>query len=351
MHASLRRCVLFLAALSLVANASTLAAERYLVCVSNEKGGTVTMIDGTSHELLATIEVGKRPRGIHASADGRWLYVAVSGSPIKGPPKLDAAGTPIPEDDDDDEADHAADGIAVVDIAARKFVRKLPAGTDPEEFAVSRDGRKLYIANEDVATLSVLDIESERIEHLVHVKPEPEGVALAPDGRHVYVTCETGGEVFVIDTQTHKSVAEISIGGRPRTVAFTADGATAFIPSETLGVVSVVDIAAHKVVRKIELPEKSRPMGTVVTRAGELWVSTGRAGKVCLVDPQQGKVLASIGVGPRPWGLTLSRDERLLYVANGPSNDVSIVDVVDRLELGRVKAGESPWSVAVVRVR
>src|SRR4051794_26104388 len=42
----------------------------YLVCVSNERSGDVTIIDGVDRKVLATVAVGKRPRGIHASPDG-----------------------------------------------------------------------------------------------------------------------------------------------------------------------------------------------------------------------------------------------------------------------------------------
>src|SRR3954454_3675212 len=93
------------------------SSASYLVCVSNERGGTVTLVDGASQEIVSTIPVGKRPRGIHASPDGRTLFVAVSGTPISGPPALDKSGNPIlkkggDDDDDDANSDHSADGIA-----------------------------------------------------------------------------------------------------------------------------------------------------------------------------------------------------------------------------------------------
>ncbi|MCA1685686.1 MAG: hypothetical protein LC745_06800, partial [Planctomycetia bacterium] len=122
----------------------------YLVCVSNERSGDVTVINGADRKVVATVSAGKRPRGIHASPDGRSLYVALSGSPITGPPQLDAKGNPIPRAEEDDEnADHSADGIGVIDLARLTFVKRLPAGSDPEEFAVSKDGARLYISNED----------------------------------------------------------------------------------------------------------------------------------------------------------------------------------------------------------
>src|SRR3954470_16945579 len=90
----------------------------YLICVSNERSGDVTLIDGATAKTVATIPVGKRPRGIHASPDGQWLYVALSGTPIGAPPKLDAKGNPIFEDNDD-EGDRTADGISVVSLPHR----------------------------------------------------------------------------------------------------------------------------------------------------------------------------------------------------------------------------------------
>ncbi len=42
-------------------------AAAYQVFVTNEKSGDVTVIDGGDYKVLATIPVGKRPRGIHAS--------------------------------------------------------------------------------------------------------------------------------------------------------------------------------------------------------------------------------------------------------------------------------------------
>src|SRR4051794_40772421 len=79
------------------------APTSYWVCVSNEKSGDVTLIDGATQKVIATIPVGKRPRGIHPSPDGRALYVALSGRPIEGPPQLDAKGNPIFHKNDDDD--------------------------------------------------------------------------------------------------------------------------------------------------------------------------------------------------------------------------------------------------------
>jgi YVTN family beta-propeller protein len=54
-------------------------------------------------------------------------------------------------------------------------------------------------------------------------------------------------------------------------------------------------------------------------------------------------------VGVRPWGIALTSDGRKLYSANGPSNDVTVVDTETLKVLKKIPAGELPWGVAVGR--
>ncbi len=66
------------AAVLLTASTAAHAGRAY---VSNEDGHTVTVIDTDKNEVISTIPVGKRPRGIQLSHDGKTLYVALSGLP------------------------------------------------------------------------------------------------------------------------------------------------------------------------------------------------------------------------------------------------------------------------------
>ena len=66
-----------------------------------------------------------------------------------------------------------------------------------------------------------------------------------------------------------------------------------------------------------------------------------------VIDTGGDTPVAAIDVGPRPWGIALSADGHTLYTANGPSNDVSVVDVARRAVTGRISVGESPWGLAL----
>src|SRR5688572_18434135 len=167
------------------------------VFATNEISGDLSVIDVASRTVTATIPLGKRPRGVRASPDHTTLYVALSGSPIS-PPGVDESTLPPP--------DRKADGIGVVDVKSGKLLRIIPGGSDPEQLAVSRDGRWLFVANEDVAQTSVIDASDGRVIATIPVGVEPEGVDLSPDGRFVYVTSEADNEVSVIDAVAPKLI-------------------------------------------------------------------------------------------------------------------------------------------------
>ena len=104
------------------------------IYATNEVSGDLSVIDPGTREVIATVPLAKRPRGIHASPDQKTLYVALSGSPIAGP-DVDESTLPPP--------DKSADGIGVFNVAQNRVVRVLPGGSDPENFDVSKDGKQL----------------------------------------------------------------------------------------------------------------------------------------------------------------------------------------------------------------
>jgi DNA-binding beta-propeller fold protein YncE len=111
-----------LAAIALLADAQAAPARLF---VSAEDGNEVVVLE--ADQVVGRIPVGKRPRGVRLSRDGRSLFVALSGSP-KVPPGGDEANLP--------PADRSADGIGLVDVASDpgRLLRVLTSGPDPEAF-------------------------------------------------------------------------------------------------------------------------------------------------------------------------------------------------------------------------
>lgn len=317
----------------------------YRVLVTNERSGDLTVIDGPTREVVATVALGKRPRGLKVSPDGKRLYVALSGSPI-APPGTDEDSLP--------PADKGADGIGVLDLDTLQLVTVLRGVSDPEQLAVSADGRKLYIASEDTGQAVVLDASSGRLLKSMDVGGEPEGVTLSPDGRWVYMTSEEDHQIAVIDTRADTVVLTFDVGERPRFTEFTDDGTRAFVSAENDGTITVVDAQAHKPIGKWKLEGGAliRPVGMALAHDGKLlYTVTGRGQLLLAIDVATGRQVASVPVGPRPWGVAISPGGGTLFTANGNSNDVSVVDATTMQVTGRIPAGDSPWGVIVIPKR
>lgn len=336
MRPSVRVAIVFWAtALPVLAGASH-------VYVSNEDGNSVTVIDTATDTVVATVPVGKRPRGLQVSRDGAQLFVALSGLP-KCPPQ-------IPDEECEKLGrDVKADGIAVVDTKAHRLISVYPSGSDPEQFDLTPDGKRMFIANEDKALATVLDVSSGKIVGSVPVGREPEGVRASPNGKWVLVTNESDNSVSIIDTQTLKVLNSVRVGLRPRDAAFTANSETAYVSGEFDASVYRLGVPAGKPLDKlIQLRKEARPMTVLLDEPQKrLFISTGRGGTVAVVSLPDSKLVTEIKVGARPWGMVLSKDRKRLYTANGPSNDVSVVDTKTLAVIKTIPVGKSPWGVAL----
>lgn len=332
--------LLLTSAITVSQNATSSAHFR--IYVTNERSGELTEIDSATLRVTASIPLGKRPRGIHASPDGRFIYIALSGSPFAGP-GVDESKLPPP--------DKTADGIGVFDVKQNKLVRIMQCGSDPENFDLTRDGRTIIVSNEDDAKASFCDIASGQVSHSIPVGEEPEGVKVTPDGKLVYVTSEDTGTISVIDVGTAKLVKTFKVGRRPRSVAFLPDGSRAYVPAENDGAVSVVDTAKFEIIQTIPLGERGviKPMAVLLSRDGKtLYVSTGRGHKLFMIDTGSNRVTTSFDIGERPWGIAASPDGQTLFSANGPSGDVSVVNLTAHSVTTKIKAGDGPWGVLVL---
>lgn len=314
----------------------------YRVYVTNESTGDLSVIDGATFEVIATVPLGKRPRGIHASPDRKTIYVALSGSP-PAPPGVDESTLPPP--------DKNADGIGVFDVETNRLVRVLPGGSDPENFDITLDGKTILVSNEDAMGMSYVDIETGQLGVTVGVGGEPEGVTLSPDGRQVYVTDEADSAISVIDIAAKRRIKTFKVGRRPRNIVFMPDGKSGYVNAENDGTVVRFDAVRNARLDEIVLGAAGeiKPMGLVLSPdAKQLYVSTGRGRKVFIVDTTTNQPTGSFEVGTRPWGIGLSPDGKTLFTANGPSNDVSVVDLASQSVVKKIAVTGSPWGVLVI---
>jgi PQQ-dependent catabolism-associated beta-propeller protein len=298
-----------------------------LAFVSNEIAQTVSVVSLATRQVVRTIAIQGRPRGIQV-ADGR-LFVAVS--------------------DTGRQTTSSSDAIVELDPRTGAVRGRFGAGSDPEQFAVVPGLRWLVATNEDAGTATITDMGTGREEAALVVGVEPEGVTLSPDGRTAYVTAETSNSVSVIDLDSRRVVQSFLVDSRPRDAAFSPDGMHAYVTAEIGGSITEVDARRHRVLRTATLSDGAHPVGIVVSRDGRtLYVATGHGNTVDVIDADSLHVRHQIPVGRRPWGLALSADGEWLYSANGVSGDVSVISVVERRVVATISTGAGAWGIALL---
>lgn len=161
-----------------------------------------------------------------------------------------------------------------------------------------------------------------------------------------HCTSETDSSVSIVETRAQQVRHKIKVGDRPRNVLFAAG--RAFIPGENDASVTAIDPIAGKVLWRLVLAgELVRPMG-VAAAGPAIFVATGRGGELVRLDPSLGSVTGRVKVGA-PWGAGSTPDSRYVLAANGPSNDVTLVDAGTLEVVARYPAANRPWGVAILR--
>jgi len=184
------------------------------------------------------------------------------------------------------------------------------------------------------------------------IKPVAAGLAVTADGRRIAVANMYNDSLSVVDIATRRAVANIDLrpgksggehgapgGNYPYWVAIRGND-TAYVSSVRDREIVVVDLGSMRVVTRIEVP--GNPNKMLLDRAQRrLFVAMDNADAVAVIDTGQNKVTATIGTvapdgvlehakgygGAAPNSLALSADESTLYVTNGGTNAIAVIDL------------------------
>jgi PQQ-dependent catabolism-associated beta-propeller protein len=322
-YQSLWRQILFGAGCILLSIPSLVHSQVY---VSNEKDHQLVVFD-TQGQFQGRIAVCQRPRSMASTTDRKHILVVCGDS----------------------------NQLGRIDLASQKLVGTFSLAESPEMLALSPDGQTVYVSSEDDNALIAYELASGRQLFTVKTGGEPEGVAVTPDGRYAYVTSEVANMVHRIDLQQKKILNHIAVGARPRRLSLSPDGKELWVSQELGASVGVIDTASQQLKATVKFQitgmraSDITPVGLLHTPNGRsVWVSLGRANHVAEVDVVTKQMRRAVLVGKRAWGLALNKTGTILYVTNGLSDDMSLVDTVQGKALRTVSAGRVPHSVLVL---
>jgi YVTN family beta-propeller protein len=139
------------------------------IYVTNSGSNTISVIDGKTNKVVATIPVGTSPHDIIGSMLGK-LYVTNSGS----------------------------DNVSVIDGKTNKVVATIPVSHFPRGIAVADNGF-IYTTNSGSDNVSVIDGKTNKVVATIPSGYLPNGVASDETYSKIYVTNSGSNKVSVIN--------------------------------------------------------------------------------------------------------------------------------------------------------
>ncbi|MCU1385379.1 MAG: hypothetical protein JWL71_4076 [Acidobacteria bacterium] len=299
---------------------------------TNAAGDSVMLIDPATNTVVGEIKGIEVNHGATVAPDGSRFYIT-------------------------NEAESTLD---VADARTLTVSKHIPLTNHPNNVAISKDGRRVYVAIaggagavDVIDTATLTRVKSIRTEGGIH------NTYVTPDGKFVVAGSIPGKKINVIDQKTEEIVWTMPTDDGVRPMAFDTnpDGSTRriFVELSNFNGFLTVDFATHKVMETIPVPEApagekvteglqgSPAHGLAITPDGkELAVLSKMNTRVYFYSLPDLKLSGNVKVGHHPDWLTFTPDGTRLYVANAGSNSVSVVDVATRKELLQIPVGQVP---------
>ncbi len=199
--------------------------------VTTELPDKLLLVDPARRTVVKTFDTrGVTSHMVKLSLDGRWAYVSNSTS----------------------------NNVAAVNLSSGE-VKLIPTAARPEGSALSKDGRRLYVADREGRRITVIDTEKNEAAAEIASGHGPVRIALTPDGKRLVYALMHDEAVEFADPAALKVTGRVKLGGRPVSLSISADGKRAYASAQDQDTVYVISIPDGKILRTIKTAAGAGP--------------------------------------------------------------------------------------------
>jgi YVTN family beta-propeller protein len=312
--------------------ALALADDGKRLFVANQRGGTISVIDTAAARAVAEVSVGGRPADLVATPDGTHLIVVDQeagelviidrkGAELAPARRVKVSPTPVGVRVSADGARAVvaslwARQVSVVDLGpSPRVVRTIDLPFAPRRLLLLPGDRKLVVADAFGGNLALVDVAEGKLESVRSLPGHNiGGLALSADGKRMLVTHQ------VLNPLARTTRDDIHWGNLMSNYV------------RALPLARVLDRGADLLRDSVPYPlgEENHgtgdPAGVALARDGRMVVALAGVGEVA-VSSERGDAWHTAAVGTGPGAVVTSPDGRRAYVANALSDSVSVVDV------------------------
>ena len=215
-------------------------------CLKNNKidSSFVYRIDTTTLAIDQVIAVGKVPKYVAVTPDGRYLLVT----------------------------NWCSYDLSVVDVATGQEIKRIPLGPYPRGIAVAPDSSTAYVAVMGTSDMARIDLGDLSTSWFRGVGSGPRHVVISPDGSTLYATLNAEGKVVKIDAATGKVISKVATGQAPRSMTISTDGLSLYVVNYESDTVTKLRASDMSVLQTV--PTNHNPIGiTYDAASGDVWVA------------------------------------------------------------------------------
>ena len=304
-------------------------ANQSALLVLNKSESTLAIIDPATLKVVGRVPTGEAPHEVAASADGRLAFVSNYGT-----------------------ADRPGNTISVIDIAARKELKRVDLSPLIRPHGITESNGKIYFTVEGSRAVARYDPVAGRVDWIMGTGQAGTHMVVVARGSGKLYTANTGSETVTSiepgKSQTGQAVwrvTQIGVGKAPEGIDLSPDERELWVAHRQDGGLSIIDTATDKVKEAIIVG--SGPIRVKFTPDGKrVLVSNSQGGEVVVYEAATRKELKRIQVGGVPVGIVIQPDGRRAFVASTQANKVSVIDLDDLSVAGTIEPGREPDGMA-----
>ena len=267
------------------------------VFVTDEFSNNVTVFSAITGAAIASIPVGAGPNGV-----------------VYDPTTHDILAL-----------NFAPGSIDVIAPGTDRVTRTISlGGVNPLGLAYDPATKQVFVADGSNGTVSVVSVSSGKTVATVPVGLYPEAIAYDSVTHDVYVANYDSDSVSVISGSTDQVLTTIPVGSSPAAVLDTPDLSQVVVANSGSSNLSVISVTNNEVVASITTGDG--PSGLVLDTGivpHEVVSLNSGSNNVSVISDTTHQTLLSVPIGDNPQAGAYDAADRLLFVANWGSDNVS----------------------------
>jgi YVTN family beta-propeller protein len=225
-----------------------------LIYVANRSSNTVSVMDGTSGELVESIDVGRDPVGIAVNPVENRVYVTNGASNFVS--VIDGLSNTVlttvnvgswpsgiavnPATNRIYVTNYNSNSVSVINGVTNKKIATIQVGNQPQYIVAYTDLNRVYVANWGSNNISVIDCNNNSVITSIDVGTNPAGIAINPLIGRIYVTNAGSHTISVVDRITNIITNKVNVGMNPLGVALDPETYRIYTANYTSESVTVI---------------------------------------------------------------------------------------------------------------